>query len=47
MFDPQGGGLRAKVSSYLDSPHVVSQYLPINFIALNAILNEIIRGLGA
>ena len=34
------------MTGYLDSPHMVSYYLPIHFMALNAILKKIIGGGG-
>ena len=40
-----GGGGGVKLTGYLDSPHMVSYYLPIHFMALNAILKKIIGGL--
>ena len=45
FFDPSlthMGGRGAKLTSYLDSPHMVSQYLPIYFAALNPIIKEIL-----
>ena len=39
------GGRGVKLTSYLDSPHMVSYYLPVHFIALNAILKKMIWGL--
>ena len=41
-----GGGRGVKLTGYLDSPHMVSYYLPVHFIALNAILKKIIGGVG-
>ena len=43
---PIRGGRGVKLTSYLDSPHMVSYYLPVHFIALNAILKKIIGGVG-
>ena len=37
-----GGGC---TTGYLDSPHMVSYYLQVHFMALNAILKKIIGGL--
>ena len=39
-------GRGVKLTGYLDSPHMVSYYLPVHFIALNAILKKIIGGVG-
>ena len=39
------GGRGVKLTCYLDSPHMVSYYLPVHFMALNAILKKIIGGL--
>ena len=36
-----GGG---NLTCFLHSPHMVSYYLPIHFMALNAILKKIIEG---
>ena len=36
-----GGG---NLTCFLDSPHMVSYYLPIHFMAVNAILKKIIGG---
>ena len=51
IYDPSlahkggGGGVRGvKLTGYLDSPHMVSYYLPVHFLALNAILKKIIGG---
>ena len=41
------GGSGGNLTGYLDSPHMVSQYLPIHFVALNPIIKEIRGGLGA
>ena len=43
---PIRGGQGVKLTGYLDSPHMVSYYLPVNFMALNAILKKIIGGGG-
>ena len=40
-----GGGRGVKLTGYLDSPHMVSYYLPVHFMPLNAILKKIIGGL--
>ena len=49
FYDPslthKGGGRGVKLTGYLDSPHMVSYYLQIHFMALNAILKKIIGGL--
>ena len=37
-------GRGVKLTGYLDSPHMVSYYLPVHFIALNAILKKIMGG---
>ena len=39
-----GGGGGGNLTCFLDSPHMVSYYLPIHFMALNAILKTIIGG---
>ena len=41
----KGGGQGVKLTGYLDSPHMVSYYLPVHFIAVNAIFKKIIGGL--
>ena len=40
------GGSGANLTCFLDSPHMVSYYLPIHFMALNAILKKIMGGGG-
>ena len=48
FYDPSlthKGGRGVKLTGYLDSPHMVSYYLPVHFMALNAILKKIIGGL--
>ena len=48
FYDPSlthKGGPGVKLTGYLDSPHMVSCYRPVHFIALNAILKKIIGGL--
>ena len=48
FYDPSlthQGGRVVKLTGYLDSPHMVSYYLPVHFIALNAILKKIVGGL--
>ena len=48
FYDPSltyKGGRGVKLTGYLDSPHMVSYYLPVHFIALNAIPKKIIGGL--
>ena len=40
------GGRGGNLTGYFNSQHMVSQYLPIHFIALNPIIKEIIGGLG-
>ena len=39
---PIRGGRGVKLTDYLDSPHMVSYYLPVHFMALYAILKKII-----
>ena len=39
------GGRRGNLTWFLDSPYIVSYYLPIHFMALKAILKKIIGGL--
>ena len=43
QFDPYRGS-GGDWTCFLDSPHMVSYYLPIHFMALNAILKKIIGG---
>ena len=38
------GGSGGNLTCFLDSPDMVSYYLPIHFMALNTILNKIIGG---
>ena len=45
QFDPYRG-VGGNLTCFLDSPHMVSYYLPIHFMALNAILMKIIGGGG-
>ena len=37
-------GVGGKLTCFLESTHMVSYYLPIHFMALNAILKKIIGG---
>ena len=46
LVSPIRGGRGVKLTGYLDFPHMVSYYLPVHFIALNAILKKIIGGVG-
>ena len=42
QFDPWGGGGQAvKLTDYLDSPHMLSQYLLIHSKAIKATIKEI------
>ena len=44
-YDPslsRMGGRGGNLIGYLDFPHMVSQYLPIHFVALNPIIKEIL-----
>ena len=43
QFEPCWGS-GGNLTCFLDSPHMVSYYLPIHFMALNVILKKIIRG---
>ena len=45
FYDPSltpTGGRGENLTCFLDSPHMVSYYLPIHFMALNVILTNII-----
>ena len=39
-----GGGGGGNLTCFLDSPHMVSYYLPIHFMVLKAILKKIVQG---